>query len=163
MSNKLEKILEGIVPEELGKSIELARKSLGFSMTELGERIGVTHVTILSHEKGEKLSVQTLVALAKELNDSFNVTYLQEHLNKYSKTQNDLNVIMDRKIRKIFDEEFKTRVKQLENGKPNPDKDLESESEKLKKLNTGQELATKSKNKTLIEKEETDKIHKKAG
>jgi transcriptional regulator with XRE-family HTH domain len=102
----MEDILDGANPKTVGERIQLARNRKRYSATELGERIGVSHVTILSVEKGEKFSRQTLVALAKELEEDFTVTWLQTHLKKYTAKSADLNEVFEDKIRKIVKEEM---------------------------------------------------------
>ncbi|HQU82968.1 MAG TPA: helix-turn-helix transcriptional regulator [Pyrinomonadaceae bacterium] len=108
MSYKINEFLGDCLPREVGKKIELARKQEGYSAAEMGSSIGVSHVTILNTEKGIKLSVQTLVALAKQLNNDFGVTRLREHLDKYSHKTPSFYESFEIKIREIVQDELKT-------------------------------------------------------
>lgn len=106
MGYNIEKILGDISPKAVGKRIQQARCKKGYSVAELGERVGVSHVTILNVEKGEKLSKQTLVALAREFNDTFSVTWLQEYLDKYGMQLPDFYDSFENKIREIVRDEL---------------------------------------------------------
>ena len=57
-----------------------ARKSRGFTLKELAEKIGVTQPTLSRIENGQSEAKNTLIALAKTLESDFGEAWLSEHV-----------------------------------------------------------------------------------
>jgi transcriptional regulator with XRE-family HTH domain len=87
--------------KSLGGRIRAARERLSWTTKELGERIGVSGVTITHIENGvtKNPDQPTLEALARELGDSFGQPWLKEYLNrlKYG------TLIYDEGLRRIIE------------------------------------------------------------
>lgn len=64
----------------LGENIRTARKYRGFTLKELAEKIGVTQPTLSRIENSETGAKNTLIALAKELQDNFGEPWLDEFI-----------------------------------------------------------------------------------
>lgn len=70
-----------LVTSVLGEKIKLARKNKGFTLKELGKRINLTHSSLSKIENDKNdASKKTLIALAKELQDNFGESWLDEHI-----------------------------------------------------------------------------------
>lgn len=65
----------------IGDAIKARRKERGFTLKELGEIVGLTHAALSKIENGKsEPSKQTLISLAKGLNDNFGELWLDEHI-----------------------------------------------------------------------------------
>lgn len=92
--------------KETGDKVQQARNAKGYTTTQLGDRIGVSHVTILNVEKGKEVSNNILIALGRELDSHFDVTWLQEHQRKYASNRLSFNEIIGNEIRQQVRDEI---------------------------------------------------------
>lgn len=66
---------------EIGKKIKAERIRRGFTQTELGDLVGITHPSLSAIERGRTQPARkTLIALARILGTTFGEAWLEEHL-----------------------------------------------------------------------------------
>lgn len=91
----------------IGDKIKIARKAKGLTLKVLGEKIGRTHSALSQIENGiyapEK---QTLIALARILNDNFGESWLDEYLSEKSVIPNKREIIEESSPSEIISLKF---------------------------------------------------------
>lgn len=91
----------------LGERIKKARKNKGFTLQELGDRVGLTHSALSKIENNKnEAAKKTLIALARELGDNFGETWLNEHLTGNDSAPSKREIVADMTVREFVSLKF---------------------------------------------------------
>ncbi|MBS1793374.1 MAG: helix-turn-helix transcriptional regulator [Acidobacteria bacterium] len=91
----------------LGEKIKEARKNKGFTLKELGGRVGLTHSALSKIENNKNdVSKKTLIALAVELEDNFGQDWLNEHIGNVRPQPSKKSIVEEMTVREFVSLKF---------------------------------------------------------
>jgi len=91
----------------VGEKIREARKRGGYTLKEVGSRIGVAHSSLSQIETGtNQPSKQILISLARVLGDNFGLDWLTEHVDGAAPTPSKKEIARELSVQELISLKF---------------------------------------------------------